>query len=77
MHPSVGWQTFKLKGATHNTPVLENVNSHGFLWLDKPFFLDGRNFTPKEEYIIKKFISVYIPWVMLLPSWFRWYAILV
>lgn len=46
-------------------------------------FLVVRNFfffffTPKERIQSKEqFIFVYIPWVLLLPSWFHWYAILV
>lgn len=76
MHPSVGWQAFKLK-VPLTIPLYWKMLIHMvFFGLIDLFFLDGRNFTPKVEYIIK-FISVYIPWIMLLPSWFHWYAILV
>ena len=81
VYASIGWQTLKLRSPLKNTPILGNINLYGLLWLDEPHFLSCEKlffFTPKERIQSKEqFIFVYIPWVLLLPSWFHWYAILV
>lgn len=81
MYASIGWQALKLRSPLKNTPMLGNINPYGLLWLDEPYFLSCEKLlflSPKERIQNKEqFIFVYIPWVVLLPSWFHWYAILV